>query len=219
MIRQLTHAAMALTLTLTAAAGGAEPDRLRVRGDAWQRALDGGGRFRFDPERATALHALPHFRAKAQVHLVYDPAKPHDITFKFVRDGAETLSIKGHTGSAFCAAGNVLYFAHFRSGAHGCTVTAHALDTGERLWSTAMTALDAPAHSLYANRVTMTLSRHDAAEQDGEGVVRITGHESSGDYVEILDQATGKVLARRVYREGYRKQPHPARRGPGPASR
>src|SRR5688500_869053 len=107
MIRHLTHVATVLAVTLTAAPGGDAPDRLRVRGDAWQRALDDGGRFRFDPERATALHAVPQFRAKAQVHLVYDPAKPDDITFKFVRDGAETLSIKGHAGSAFCAAGDV----------------------------------------------------------------------------------------------------------------
>jgi hypothetical protein len=49
----------------------------------------------------------------------------------------------------------------------------------------------------------MGLSSLHELDKEGEGVVSITGRESHGDYVEILDRATGKVLAHKVYRQGF----------------
>jgi hypothetical protein len=41
------------------------------------------------------------------------------------------------------------------------------------------------------------------SEKSSDGVVWITGQESYGDYYEVLDKKTGKMLARKVYREGF----------------
>jgi hypothetical protein len=181
-------------------AKAAEPDRLTVRGDAWQNVLDRGS-FRFSESDASVLFALSQFGGKCQIHMIYDPAKWWSITFKFVKDGKELLTIDGHTKSVFCADKNILYFAHFSTSSQGCVVTAHDLETGKKLWETELNALPLATHSSYSNEVTMGLSNLTGTEMEGEGIVSVTGHESYGDYIEILDRETGKILAHKVYRQ------------------
>ena len=68
-----------------------------------------------------------------------------------------------------------------------------------------MNAAGMVAHSAYSNEVTMGLLSLTGTENADEGIVSITGRESYGDYVEMLDQKTGRVLAHKVYREGFGK--------------
>jgi hypothetical protein len=127
------------------------------------------------------------------------------ITFKFVKDGKELLVINGHTRSVFRTRNNVLFFAHFPVAGSGCVVSAHDLSTGKELWKTTLSAVGTPKHSMYSNEVTMGLSGTTGADGKDEGVVSITGRGSFGDYIEIPDETTGKVLARKVYRRGFRR--------------
>jgi len=197
----LLSVATAATFTTVAAA---EPDRLKVRGEAWQKILERDP-FRFSESEADVWFALSQFGGKCQIHMIYDPAEKWGITFKFVQGDKELLTIQGHTKSAFRTEHNVLYFAHFPPWSSGCVVTAHDLGTGRKLWETRLSAVGTPQHSAYRNKVTMGLSSLTGTEEKDEGIVSITGRESYGDYVEILDRETGKVLAHKVYRQGFGK--------------
>jgi hypothetical protein len=59
------------------------------------------------------------------------------------------------------------------------------------------------SHTAYRNQVTMELSSFTEVGKEGEGAIKITGRESYGDYIEVLDRATGKVLAHKIYRQGF----------------
>ncbi|MDB5325733.1 MAG: hypothetical protein JWM57_1302 [Phycisphaerales bacterium] len=187
-----------MTTVVTAGA-----DRINLRSESWQRSLE-GYRFRFSEADANVLYSLSQFFGKCQIHMFYDPAKS-GITFKFMSDDKELLTIQGHTKSAFLTEKNVLFFAHFEPSSDGCMVTAHDLATGRKLWETKLSAAGASRHSAYSNEVTMGLSSLTGTEERDEGTVSITGRESYGDYVEILDQHTGIVLAHKVYRQGFGK--------------
>jgi len=180
----------------------AEPDPLAAKKAAWQKTLEREP-FRFSESNEGILSSLSQYGGNCQVHMIHDPAKWGGLGFKFVRDGKELLSLEGHTGSSFRTAGNVLYFAHFPRSSSGCTVTAHDLTTGNKLWETKLSGVGTPMHSAYSNRVTMGLSSLHNLDKKGEGIISITGRESYGDYVEILDRRTGKVLAHRIYRQGF----------------
>lgn len=190
-------------LTLTAIAE--EPRRLSVRGEAWQKVLERDSAFEFSEADASMLFALSQFGGKCQIHMVYDPSDSQHITFRFMRDGKELLSIKGHTKSVFRTENNVLYFAHFSTSSQGCVVTAHDLGTGKKLWETKLKGIRPIDHSGYSNEVTMGLGNLTGTEEKDEGVVSIMGREGFGDYVEIIDRETGKALAHKVHREGYTK--------------
>ena len=176
----------------------AEADRLPARGAAWQKVLDRDP-FQFSENDASVLFALSQFMGKCQIHMIYDPMKPGGITFKFVKGDKELFTIGGHTGSVFRTEKNILYFAHFTTGGQGCTVTAHDLDTGRKLWETELNAIPPQSHSGYSNRVTMGLSRLTGTEKEDEGIVSITARESFGDYIEVLDRETGRILAYKIY--------------------
>ena len=178
-------------------------DLLAAKKEAWQKVLE-RDKFRFDESNGGVLFSISQFRADCEVHMIFNPKKWFKMTFKFVRDGKDILTLEGHTGSAFRTAGNVMYFAHVPLGTSGCTVTAHDMTTGKKLWETKLGAVGNPPHSAYNNRVTMGLSHlFELDKKKGEGIVSITGRESYGDYVEILDRETGTVLAHKIYRQGF----------------
>jgi hypothetical protein len=191
---------IAIGATLTAVAGAAQSDRLKVRGEAWQKILERDA-IQFSESDASVLFSLSQFGGNCQIHMIYDPARRSQITFKFVKDGKELLEIVGHKNSVFRTEKNVLYFAHFGTSSQGCTVTAHDLGSGNMLWETKLNAIPLAPHSAYSNEVTMGLSDLTGTEENGEGIVSIRGRESYGDYIEILDRETGKVLAHKVYRQ------------------
>ena len=178
------------------------PDPLAAKKAAWEKVL-GQMTFRFSESDAGVLFSLTQYGGDCKVHMVFDPKKWWRLTFQFERDGKDILTLDGHQGSVFRTVKNVLYFAHFPPGDCGCTVAAYDLTTGKKLWETKLNAVGTPLHSAYFNRVTMGLSSLPELDKEGEGIVSITGRESFGDYVEILDRNSGKVLAHKVYRRGF----------------
>jgi hypothetical protein len=186
-------------LLSAAVAVGADDDRIKARGEAWQERL-GRERFKFDESEASMVASLSRFRANCQIHMIYDPEQWTDITFKFVRDGREVLTIeRGHVSSVFFAERDVLYFAHFSPASSGCIVTAYDLVTGKERWRTKLRAIPKGVHSKYSNSVTLTSPGQTEIEADGEGVVFVAGHEDFGDYYEVLDRDTGRFLAHRAF--------------------
>jgi hypothetical protein len=178
------------------------PDPLAAKKEKWQKQLE-DTKFHFSKDQAGVMYSLSQcIRGDYKIHMIYDPKTWWMMTFKFERDGKELLTIDGHDRSVFRIDGNVLYFAHFPPLSSGCTVTAHDLTTGKRLWETRLNAIGDIDHSKYRNEVTMDLVNLTGLDKEGEGSVCITGRESYGDYCEVLDRNTGKVLAHKTYRQG-----------------
>ncbi len=191
----------------------AEPDPLAAKQEKWQKQLE-ATKFSFAEDKAGVMYSLSQCVGDYKIHMIYDlaiqPQIPR-ITFRFERAGQELLTINGHDRSVFQIMGTVLYFAHFPTSGAGCTVTAHDLTTGKRLWETSLDAVGYPPHSIYKNEVTMHFSWLSGPGNEAEGSVWITGRESIGDYIEVLDCKTGKRLAHKVYRFGSAaKQPQNA---------
>jgi hypothetical protein len=176
----------------------AEPDRFRTRSDGYQHMLDGDA-FQFSDERASTLYSLSQFGGYCELRMISEPRKRDEIEFQFFRDGKKLVEYPGSMQSVFCEDRDVLYFAHFVSWTSGCSVTTTDLKTGKKIWETELSAIGLQMHSLYSNRVTMSLYELNGVDQDGEGSVWVTGHEANGNYVEILDRRTGKCLAHRIY--------------------
>lgn len=192
-------------LTLTSLSIAGEPlNRLAAKKESWQKRLD-QMTFTFPETSAGLLFSLAQYRGDCKVHMIFDP-KASDFAFKFERGGVDVVALRGHSGSVFRNAGNVLFFGHFTSSSSGCSVAAYDLNTGEKLWATRLRAIGNPPHLAYSNEVTMTLP---SLEKDGERVVLITGRETLGDYIEVLDLATGDILANKIYRNGLAAQNNP----------
>jgi hypothetical protein len=180
-----------------------ERDLLETKAKLWQERL-GRADFFFPENQASVLYSFSQFRAKCRIHLICDPENWWRHTIKFERGGKEILTLPAHAASVFRTADNVLYFAEFPTSTSGCTVIAYDLATGNKLWSTDLrTPGQCISHSAYSNEVAMYLSSLPDLDKDGEGVVIIMGHESYGDYMQVLDRTTGAVLAQRTFREGY----------------
>jgi hypothetical protein len=179
------------------------PDPLATKKEKWQKQLE-ETKFQFAKDQAGLMYSLSQcIRGDYKIHMIYDPKTWWMMTFKFERDGKELLTIEGHDRSVFRIDGNVLYFAHFPTSTSGCTVTAYDLSTGKKLWETRLDAVGCPSHFAYMNQVTMDWSGLPELDKEGEGSIKITGRESFGDYIEILDRNTGKVLAHKIYRTGF----------------
>jgi hypothetical protein len=172
-----------------------EADPLAVRKALWQKKLD-GGRFVFHDAVASAADSLARYKGKPMIEVVEDESRTRSSTSPAVqllrREQGPLIQLSGHSGSVFRVENKVLYFADFPRHSTGCTVTAHDLATGKELWKTRLNALRVMGHSRYSNSVTMEVSK-----PEGAGVVIIYGKESSGTYLEVLDQKTGQVLAHR----------------------
>jgi hypothetical protein len=181
------------------------PDPLAARKELCKTALE-IKEFRFPESDSDSglLHSLSQ-SGDFRVHLIYDPKHQWDLEIKIERNGRELVSLWGHKASEFLIVRNVLYFANFDPSHTGCTVIAYDLTSSKKLWETELAAAEVPRHSAYSNRVKMTVERLTDLDKEGEGEVVITGRESAGDYIEVLDQATGKQLAHKVYRQGYAK--------------
>ena len=177
------------------------PDALAAKKEAWQKSLN-SSKFSFPDSSPSVIDSLSQFRGDCRIHMIYDPNQ-HGLKFKFERDGKELMTLTGHTQSSFRTDGKVLYFAHNPTSTTGCKVTAHDLSSGKKLWETELKAVGMVSHFGYSNAVMLHLTSLDKLDKEGEGCVYIAGRESYGDYVEILDRATGKLLANKVYRKGF----------------
>jgi outer membrane protein assembly factor BamB len=111
------------------------------------------------------------------------------------------LKIGGNDEADFRIEGDVLYFA-LRGIPWGCKVAAHDLKTGKQLWSSPLTGVPCPLPmSCTFNAVSLKVLKD--SDKSTDGVVWVSGHETYGDYYEVLDKKTGTMLARKVYREGF----------------
>jgi hypothetical protein len=190
----------------TSKAGDGQPaiepvDILAAKKIAWQAKLEAEP-FRFDETEADVLFSLSQYSGDCKLHTIRD--SKHWLILKFERDGKDILTLDLQGCNVFRVANNVLYIAELSMMTCGCTVVAYDLTTGQKRWETKLGAVGMVSHSVYLNQVTMSLSSLPELDHDDEGVVSITGSEGYGDYVEILDRRTGKVLAHKIYREGYK---------------
>lgn len=153
--------------------------------------------FDFNESECSPLKCLQQFRAKCEVHMIFDATRraQNNLKFKFVRAGKDLFVLGGHARSVFCGSTDTLYFAHFEPTDCGCTVVAYNLDTGKLLWKTDLHAVGQVKHSAYRNEVLIGFC---------SGGIMVTGRESYGDYVEVLDRNTGATIAHRIYRKGFK---------------
>jgi hypothetical protein len=151
--------------------------------------------FQFQADHANAAYSLSQCDPKWQAQMSPSADSVH-AQFGFRCGDGHVLSIQGYPQSAFQIGGTILYFANFQPLRTGCEVVAYDLSNGNEIWRTPLEGIAKSGHEQYRNRVTV-----DLANQSDRGVVTITGNETGGDYVEVLDQKTGKQLAHRIYRQ------------------
>lgn len=90
----------------------------------------------------------------------------------------------------------MLYFALYGARSNGCAVVAYDLKTGDELWKRRLEGVGFVSHSAYVNYVNLEANDY---------CVAIFGHESYGDYLEVLDAKSGKLIANKVFRKGYKR--------------
>ncbi len=151
-------------------------------------------KFQFEEEKANPLYSLSQCTGDFEIDMYFHSKSTFGIIFKFIRNGSDLFIYPGHTGSVFCTneTGRVLFLAAFARSDSGCTLLAYDLETGKELWKTRLQALEPTPHSAYRNEVNLRI---------GPGTVSVHGRETYGDYIEVLDQRTGRTLAHRVYRD------------------
>lgn len=165
----------------------------------WHRVVQ-EARFDFRETEANPLYCLSQYDGDCKIQITYDPTRRSRLEFKFLREAKEILFLEGHAHSVFRSEDNVLYFARYHPWGSGGSVAAYDLKTGRQLWHSPLKGIGAVEHSAYRNLVNMGL---------GPKAVSIQGHESYGDYLEILDRESGKRLAHRVFREGFEAPKRP----------
>ena len=180
---------------------------MATRKAAWLKLLD-GGQYRIPDNYSGLLRSLGNFSADVNIHIIFDPKNKHRMDFKFVRDGGEILTVRGHEHSAFTSSENTLYFAKYQRDSTGCTVMAYDLASGKQLWQTELHQSQPKGHSGYRNFASIRISSEGEARGEKKGAaIVITGKESYVDYVEVLDRQTGDSLAIKEYRVGFGSLP------------
>jgi hypothetical protein len=124
-----------------------------------------------------------------------------------ISQGGKPVVLLAHARAAFAVRGGVLYFAVFSPYANGCSVAAYDLKTGKKLWTQSVQGIGPIPHFAYQNRVILAVEKHPTA--DAWAVV-VTGWESAGRYVEVLDPRTGKQLANKTF-DGPREKVAPGK--------
>ena len=146
----------------------------------------------YEPE-ASLKFSVSQYKGDLKIHVVEGDFLSY--TIKFVRGQDEILVLKGHAYSvSFTVNGGRSFFAHFSSHDMGCRIGCYDLDNGQTVWKTRLRAVGLESHFAYQNRVVMEVSPK---------TVTVTGAETFGDYIEVLDRQTGRLLAHRVYRMGF----------------
>jgi len=151
--------------------------------------------FQFDMARAGLAACIEAAKkAGAEVTIDGDPTRG-EVELK-VAKGGKPVALLAHSHAAFAVREGVLYFAGFSPYATGCKVTAYDLESGKNLWDQPLEGIGPMAHFKYSNRVILVVEKHPTSP--GWGVV-ITGRESAGRYLEVLDPKTGKQVAHKKY--------------------
>ena len=151
--------------------------------------------FEFDENKATILQSYVQYKGDCNIEINWLEPTKCELEIRFLRLGEEVLTIVGHSRSVFLTEGDSLFFAEFSPKDCGCSVSAYDMRDGRRTWSTLLSAVGRVKHFAYSNSVTLSINA---------GKLWVTGHESGGDYMEILDMRTGRVLGHKIYRKGFR---------------
>jgi hypothetical protein len=185
-------------------ASAAEPLPSAARKAAWQQFLE-EQEYEFDQADAMFFQSLRDFKADAKVQITYDPERPRELEYSFVREGRAVVSYTGSIQSTFAGFGDKLYVARSSRAASGCTIKAYDLKSGEELWSTELHHARPGGHSGYRNLVTIWCSSGlEVKDEKEEGTaILIMGRESYCDYIEVLDPETGESLALKNFRVGF----------------
>jgi hypothetical protein len=174
-----------------------------ARQDAWEDQLE-LREFWIPDESFTFLNQIglrshPDVRLEVTLDLQIFTAVDFTFTFK----DRPPVKVRGHLYSTFTIVDDKVYFAEFFRESAGCKVRSFDLTTGQEIWTTTLHQPGPLGHSGYKNRVFCreSLSGEGSSKVAGEAII-VIGSESYCDYVEVLDRATGKMLAIRVYRDG-----------------
>ena len=143
-------------------------------------------------ERASVSDSFLRFPSTYQVELIRKKNKYGEITIRLLDDGKELVSWEGHYRSVFSLQGDVLVYAAFHPSSTGCAVVAYELKNKKQLWKTDLKGLGPIDHFRYSNSVNLEIINNDA--------VRVFGNESAGQYLEIVNLKTGKMVGHRVYK-------------------
>jgi hypothetical protein len=92
----------------------------------------------------------------------------------------------GHWETPIVVVGDTLYYSDHSAIASGASIVKVDLTTGKRVWTARLQGLGPIDHSRYRNRVRIEV---------GADVVTVHGEEAEGNYVELVDVASGKTLA------------------------
>jgi hypothetical protein len=184
----------------------ADEAQFASRQDAWRRCLDGHP-FIFGYGETVLLDCVEHFTGPGQLHLVRDSEHEPHLAIKLVREDSEILSLKCHRTSTFAATKDQFFFADFDTDTPGCVVRAFDVTTGKELWKTEeLNGFGGFGHSAYRNLVQIGVPSNGmniAAEEKSGVALVVAGRESYGDYITIVDTATGRILASKIYRKGF----------------
>ncbi len=188
-----TFCAIAIALTVGSALAG-DTDSFARRTSKCQENVDNMS-FEFDKSNPV-YKSIDEYRGKCQLHLILDPVK-RTSEVRFTSDGKTILTIPGFGTSFRTDEDDHLYVAV--PGGEGGIVSAYDLRDGKKLWESKLKAISVLSHSAYRSEVTMSNSSVTGPAGAVAYVLTIHGHETFGDYIEILDCETGKLLAHRQF--------------------
>ncbi len=193
----------ALACLKTEIASSNEPVERSARADAWREVL-AGRQFHLSVESLGIKRNLRHYSADSKLRIVFDPARRSGLEFVFSCKNDDEIQIDGHVNSAFASVSDRLYFGKYRPNLPGCTVIAYNLNTGEKLWETALHHAQPGGATSYANFVKLRMSNAGEIRGGiaGDAII-VSGSESFCDYTEVLDSHTGESLALKNYRVGF----------------
>jgi hypothetical protein len=142
-------------------------------------------------DNASLFTAFQRYQGDYQVTLVRTPNTFGKIFVRFGKDGRTIYEFEGHYASGFVGKGGQLYYTEYHPSASGCALVAVDLANGKCLWKTQLEGLGPIDHTKYRNLVILEMPR--------DGVLRILGNESAGQYVEYVDAGTGKTVGHKVF--------------------
>jgi hypothetical protein len=96
-------------------------------------------------------------------------------------------------GAAMAASNDAIFVVNYCAIATGAIVTAYEATSGRILWTTVLYAAGPISHSKYFNDVAVRVEASPAAPAQ----IVVSGWESGGKYVEVLDASTGQDLGSR----------------------
>ncbi len=163
----------------------------QVRATDWSATLQ-QVKWEFDDSSATLNGHIKRHSGIYGLRVSGDLQTGQDLFIDFTFRGKTVLRQAAHPKSAFVVVEETLYWADFSPIASGCQLQSYSLETGKQQWSSKLTGLGPISHSKYSNVVRL---------EAREDTIWVWSHESSGDYLEVVAQSTGKTLANRVFQK------------------